>query len=215
MAIYLFFGPPRRPTIKTAIKTAIKTLIASAAIISTTILTAGCSDRTLGLTNGTARLEETSTSQAGTLAKASDRATNSATAATDKPQNGVSTNYDIYHSKALEVPAGKPVPAITVRVDPDDARGWNLYVGTANFSFTPENVGGESNPFEGHAQLYINEKPMQRIYSSWTHLPTLPPGTNEIRVTLNANGYETLTTQNMPIEDTATVKVYDPKAATN
>lgn len=210
MAIYPSFRPPIKPTFKTAVKT----LITSAAIISTAIFTTSCSYRTLGVTEGMAKLEETSAPQAGTLAKASS-ATSNATEAADSPQKGVSTNYDIYHSKALEVPAGKPVPAITVRVDPDDARGWNLYVGTANFSFTPEDVGGESSPSEGHAQLYINEKPMQRIYGSWTHLPNLPPGTNEIRVTLNANGYETLTTQNMPIEDTATVKVYDPKAVTN
>lgn len=126
---------------------------------------------------------------------------------------GVKTNHDVFHSKALEVPAGTPVPGITVDVEEDSVRGWNLYVGTANFTFDPEEVNGESRPTEGHAHLYINEEPIQRIYSTWTHLPTLPPGTNDIRVTLNANGHETLTTQGQPIEDSVTVEVYNPNAS--
>ena len=126
---------------------------------------------------------------------------------------GVKTNHDVFHSKSMEVPAGKPVPALTVRVDDDPVRGWNLYVGTANFEFTPADVGGESSATSGHAHLYINEEPIQRIYSNWTHLPELPPGTNEVRVTLNANGHETLTTQGEPIEETITVEVYDPNAS--
>ncbi|MEL6853996.1 MAG: hypothetical protein AAFO83_02680, partial [Cyanobacteria bacterium J06607_13] len=102
------------------------------------------------------------------------------------------------------------VPAISVRVEQDDVRGWNLYVGTANFSFEPSKVNGESLPTEGHGHLYINDEPIQRIYSTWTHLPTLPGGENEIRVTLNANGHETLTTQDEPIEDSVMIEVYDP-----
>lgn len=127
---------------------------------------------------------------------------------------GVNTNHDVFHSRSLEVPAGTPVPGLTVEVDEDPVRGWNLYVGTANFTFEPSKVNGESLPTEGHAQLYINDQPAQRIYGTWTHLPELPPGTDELRVTLNANGYEALTTQGQPIEESVTVEVYDPKAET-
>lgn len=207
-------------------KAAIKAVITSATLISTAIFTTSCSYRPMDIAKVDASVPQASAPQvsnpegstvANTSAtdNATDNLTDNATAAAGQPEKGVSTNYDIYHSKALEVPAGKPVPAIAIRVDPDKVRGWNLYVGTANFTFTPENVGGESSPSEGHGQLYINDKPMQRIYGSWTHLPELPPGTDKIRVTLNANGYETLTTQNTPIEDSVTVKVYDPKATTN
>ncbi|MEM8505493.1 MAG: hypothetical protein AAF716_20360 [Cyanobacteria bacterium P01_D01_bin.1] len=125
---------------------------------------------------------------------------------------GVNTNHDIFHSRAIEVPAGTPVPAVTIQVQEDSVRGWNLYVGTANFDFVPEKVNGESSPTEGHAHLYINDKSVQRIYGPWTHLPTLPGGTNEIRVTLNANGYESLTTQGNQIQDSVTVEVYDPNS---
>lgn len=202
MAIYLPF------------KATAKTVIVSVAIVSTAILTTSCSYRAIEVSEVRAAVPSGGASQNASQSTSQSTSQNAADAA-GQPKKGVSTNYDIYHSKALEVPAGTPVPAITIRVDPDDARGWNLYVGTANFTFTPEDVGGESSPAEGHAQLYINDKPMQRIYSSWTHLPELPPGNDIIRVTLNANGYETLTTQNMPIEDTTTVKVYDPKVTTN
>ncbi|MEO1620274.1 MAG: hypothetical protein AAFU53_04475 [Cyanobacteria bacterium J06632_3] len=129
----------------------------------------------------------------------------------DRPKQ-IKTNHDVFHSRSIEVPTGTPVPAVSVRVEDDPVRGWNLYVGTANFDFAPTKVNGESSPTEGHAYLYINEEPIQRIYGTWTHLPTLPGGTNEIRVTLNANGHEILTTQNEPIEDSVTVEVYDPNA---
>ena len=203
-------------------KAAAKTVITGIAIITTAIVTTGCTYRAMGVAEvgtavpngGASQSASQSASQMTTGQNASQNAADAA-GQLQKDVKGVGTSYDIYHSKALEVPAGTPVPAITIRVDPDDVRGWNLYVGTANFTFTPEDVGGESSPSGGHGQLYINDKPMQRIYGTWTHLPELPPGTDKIRVTLNANGYETLTTQNMPIEDTATVKVYDPKAATH
>jgi hypothetical protein len=184
-----------------------KSVMTGAAIVSVAICTASCSNP----------LNADKPSPSAAAAEAAGLDARSGHSGHDKQlaeaPKGVSTNHDIYHSKTLEVPAGKPVPAITVRVDPDPERGWNLYVGTADFTFAPEKVSGESSPSEGHAQLYINEKPMQRIYSAWTHLPDLPPGKNTIRVTLNANGYETLTTQNVPIQESTVVEVYDPKAA--
>ena len=187
-----------------------KAVITGTAMVSIAMFSAGCSPTSgqTGANTGAAAAEA-----AGTLPTSSSNAQSDPDTHKEPAPKGVSTNHDIYHSKALEVPAGTLVPAISVRVDPDTERGWNLYVGTANFTFAPEDVGGESSPSEGHAQLYINEKPMQRIYSTWTHLPELPPGKNTLRVTLNANGYETLTTQNVPIQESTTVEVYDPKSA--
>jgi hypothetical protein len=174
-----------------------KAAIAGVAIMSTTLFTAGCSY---------APGPESAAASTDSAAQSSQ-----STASTAEVKKGVSTNHDIYHSKTLEVPAGKPVPAITVSVEPDPIIGWNLYVDTANFTFTPSKVNGESSPSEGHAQLYLNDQPMQRIYSSWTHLLELPAGKNELRVTLVANGFETITTQGSPIEETATIEVYQPE----
>ncbi len=177
-----------------------KTVITGTVIASTTFLAASCSLQN----RSTESIAAPNVSEAHAEGEHADGA--------EHAHKGVNTNHDIYHSKAIEVPAGRPVPAVTVRVDEDSVRGWNLYVGTANFDFTPEDVGGESSALGGHAHLYINDEPGQRIYSTWTHLPELPPGTNEIRVTLNANGHESLTTQGTPIEDSVTVDVYDPNA---
>ncbi|PZO48741.1 MAG: hypothetical protein DCF15_17600 [Phormidesmis priestleyi] len=203
MAIYPFcnlFCRPAYRAIRTATLANTSWILTSSAILSSALLTTGCS-QLYQVRAG----EIPADSSAPAVSNAQAAAPAAPTAS-----NGVSTNYDIYHSKTLEVPAGTSVPAISVRVEPDPVQGWNLYVGTANFTFTPENVNGESSPTEGHGQLYINEKPMQRIYGTWTHLLDLPAGKNTLRVTLNANGFETLTTQGKPVEETTTIEVYKP-----
>ncbi|MGB7085167.1 MAG: hypothetical protein WBD47_06410 [Phormidesmis sp.] len=129
-------------------------------------------------------------------------------------EQGEATDHSDHHDKTLEIPAGVPVPSVTIQVDADEVRGWNLQVETTDFTLAPEKVNGESSPNEGHAHLYINDEPMQRIYSNWTHLLTLPAGETEVRVTLNANGHETLSTEGNPIEDTVVVEV-PPSAPAN
>ncbi len=183
-----------------------KAVMASAAIVTTALLTVSCSQLPLaGAGEATIAKADSPAAELASLEPGSQ--------ALSSAQKGVRTNHDIYHSKSLEVPAGTPVPAITLQVEADQVSGWNVYVGTANFTFTPDQVNGESSPTEGHGDLYINDKPIERIYSRWTHLPELPYGKNEIRVALNANGHETLTTQGNPIEDTVTIEVYNPGEA--
>ncbi len=206
MAIYPFYNLFYQ-AIRTATSANTPSILTSSALTSSA-LTSSAILITALLTTSCSQLYQVSAGELPTASSA-PAAANTPPAAPTVPK-GVSTNYDIYHSKTLEVPAGTSVPAISVRIEPDPVQGWNLYVGTANFTFTPENVNGESSPTEGHGQLYINEKPMQRIYGTWTHLLDLPAGKNTIRVTLNANGFETLTTQGKPIEETTTIEVYKP-----
>ena len=184
-----------------------RAITVSAAFLIPVLLTAGCSQLLPAATGKIA------TASADKIVADPELALLEQGSSSSKPASRVSTHHDLYHSRALEVPAGTPVPAITVSVEADQVEGWNLYVGIANFTFTPESVNGESSPTEGHGDLYINDQPVARIYSRWTHLPELPHGQNEIRVTLNANGHETLTTQGSPIEDTATIEVYNPRQA--
>lgn len=186
-----------------AINPICKTFITTALLAGTTLFAASCSQSTR--TIGTVANAEAA---AGTQAQ--EELTTDTKTDSKEARQGVRTTHDVFHSRTIEVPAGTPVPAVTVRVERDEIEGWNLYVGTANFTFEPSKVNGESSPTTGHAHLYINDKPIQRIYGTWTHLPTLPGGENNIRVTLNANSFETLTTQNQPIEDTVTIDVYDP-----
>ncbi|MGD1863957.1 MAG: hypothetical protein ACFB0D_05330 [Phormidesmis sp.] len=200
-----------------AIHQVCKAIITATLFLSTPLLATGCSSLvrsplgTTGAANAEAAAGESATSSTQTQqvnASASSEHLPSAPATS----KGVSTHHDVFHSRALEVPAGTPVPAVAIRVDADPVQGWNLYVGTANFTFEPAKVDGESSPTTGHGYLYINDKPIQRIYSTWTHLPTLPGGENVVKVTLNANGHESLTTQGEPIEDSVTIDVYDPFA---
>ena len=202
---------------------ACKSLLTSTAIAASLLLSVGCSHdmHTDEQIHGDAA-EGVAASDPATEAKmdgdqmAMDSGAHEAAGHSHSTEaKGVNTNHDVFHSRSLEVPAGTPVPGLTVEVEEDPVRGWNLYVGTANFEFEPSKINGESLPTEGHAHLYINGEPAQRLYGNWTHLPELPPGTDELRVTLNANGHETLTTQGQPIEESVTVEVYDPNAATN
>lgn len=186
-------------------KAVYKSVVTGAVIVTAALLTISCSRLSPVGTGDTAAANSAAASEPDALEQSAQ--------ASGSARKGVSTNHDIYHSRSLEVPAGTPVPAITVQVEADQVSGWNLYVGTANFTFTPDSVNGESSPTEGHGDLYINDKPIERVYGRWTHLPELPNGTNEIRVTLNANGHETLTTQGSPIEDTVTIEVYNPGQA--
>lgn len=193
---------------------ACKTLLTGTAIAASLLLSVSCSHSGHNANSAGEVAASSADSSAPNAADQMDMEERSAHPHADDAKS-VNTNHDVFHSKTLEVPAGTTVPGLTVEVDEDPVRGWNLYVGTANFDFEPSKVNGESLPTGGHAHLYINDQPMQRIYSTWTHLPELPPGENEIRVTLNANGHETLTTQGEPIEESVTVDVYDPNATTN
>lgn len=123
-----------------------KTIVTSVALASVTLLTVSCSHSGDHATHSTAN-STTANAAAATDGNASDR-TMDHSASGDKAEHaahehenkGVNTNHDIFHSKSIEVPAGTPVPAITVRLEPDAVRGWNLYVGTANFTWTPSDV---------------------------------------------------------------------------
>jgi len=110
-----------------------------------------------------------------------------------------------HHHGSLEIPDGQPVPTISIDVIPDPVNGWNLQIQTTHFEFAPQQVNQANQPGMGHAHLYINGEKRGRIYSSWYHLPQLPPGEVEITVALNANGHEALTHNGEPIEATVTV----------
>ncbi|NMF86541.1 hypothetical protein [Nodosilinea sp. P-1105] len=110
----------------------------------------------------------------------------------------------------LEIPAGQPVPTITLVAHPDPMRGWNLEIQTTHFRFTPEQVNQPNQPNVGHGHLYINGEKGARVYGPWLHLPQLPPGRNQITVSLNANGHEALTHNGEAIESTVVIEVPEP-----
>lgn len=112
-----------------------------------------------------------------------------------------------HEHQMMAVPDGQPVPSVKLRVHDDPMQGWNLEIQVENFQFAPEHIAEPSISTEGHAHLYVNGTKMARLYGNWYHLPELPPGTNEITVSLNANGHETLTVNGQPVRDTVTIEV--------
>lgn len=112
--------------------------------------------------------------------------------------------------RAVEIPAGQPVPTVNLVVHPDPMNGWNLEVKVTNFTFAPERINTKSaRSNEGHAHLYINGQKVARLYSTWYHMPnsSLKPGVNKIMVTLNTNGHDDLVFQGKPIQDMEIVQV--------
>lgn len=131
-----------------------------------------------------------------------------------KPGVGHSHNPDAsgdkpaHVHKKVEIPAGQPVPAVSLVVRPDAMSGWNLEMRVRNFTFAPDRINTKSTSVnEGHAHLYVNGKKVARLYGPWYHLPNLPPGANRITVTLNTNDHGDLVHQGQVIQDTAIVQV--------
>ncbi|MGB5901106.1 MAG: hypothetical protein WBG66_23145 [Geitlerinemataceae cyanobacterium] len=107
----------------------------------------------------------------------------------------------------MAIPDGQPVPSVKSIVHTDPMQGWNLELQVENFQFAPEHLDQPSTTTEGHAHIYVNGIKIARLYGNWYHLPELPPGVNEVTVSLNTNGHETLMFNGEPIQDTVTIEV--------
>ncbi|MER6101516.1 hypothetical protein ABT115_03995 [Streptomyces sp. NPDC001832] len=62
-------------------------------------------------------------------------------------------------------------PEVTLAVRPDSEDGWNVQLSVRNFRFTPDSVGGAALLGRGHARLFLDGRPLARVYGSWYHLP--------------------------------------------
>ena len=113
-----------------------------------------------------------------------------------------------YHQhKAISIIEGQPVPKVDLIIHSDAVQGWNLEIQVENFQFIQAKANQTSVPNEGHAHLYINGEKITRLYGNWYYLDNLAPGENEIKVSLNANGHESLVYQGQEIQDTEIISV--------
>lgn len=119
-------------------------------------------------------------------------------------QPGAGTQHS---HKAIEIPAGQPVPTVVLKVDPDTMKGWNLEMKVTNFVFAPQRVNTKGLTTEGHAHLYVNGKKITRLYGPWYYLENLEPGQHQITVALNTNSHEDLTYQGKPVQATIMITV--------
>ena len=103
-----------------------------------------------------------------------------------------SNSHQEHHGRITVLPMGSDSPTLDFVVTKDSSHGWNLHLMTMNFRFSPESVGREPVPGEGHAHLYVDGEQVARIYGPWFHIDKLPHGLVDITVTLNANDHSQL-----------------------
>lgn len=101
-----------------------------------------------------------------------------------------------------EVPADRPIPAISAEAVHDPAGGFNLRVSVENFTIDGAKASRDPVDGEGHAHLYINGEKVTRIYEEWTQITGLEVGMHEITVALFANDHAPLTHDGAPIRTT-------------
>jgi hypothetical protein len=118
-----------------------------------------------------------------------------------------STDMSSMH-KMIKVDPEAPVPEVVISATKDTKDGYNLYVDTKNYTFTPEAISDEVVPNEGHAHIYINGVKAARLYGDWFHLGSdlFTQEENEIRVTLNANNHDEWASEGQTIADSITVE---------
>ncbi|OKI31917.1 hypothetical protein A6A29_23680 [Streptomyces sp. TSRI0281] len=63
-------------------------------------------------------------------------------------------------------------PEVALSVRPDSEDGWNVHVSVRNFRFTPDSVGGAALAGRGHVRLFLDGRPLARLYGPWYHLPS-------------------------------------------
>ncbi len=117
------------------------------------------------------------------------------------PQWPLPRGTDHSQHAGLEMPPGHPLPSMTVRIRADGMDGYNLFLDTANFRFTPQNAGMPAIPNEGHAHLYVNGEKLARLYAPWHHLPSsaLHEGVNRIELEFSANDHSVWSAAGEPL----------------
>ena len=105
-------------------------------------------------------------------------------------QAGENAAHD--HGQMLMLPVSAQAPSLALEALKDPMAGWNLYIQTENFTFSPENASLDHVNGEGHAHVYINGEKLGRFYAPWVHLDNLPAGEVTVEVTLNANDHRPL-----------------------
>jgi len=96
---------------------------------------------------------------------------------------------------------------VDFRVEKDASSGWNVFVTTQNFEFTPENVNQPHVAGQGHAHLYINGSKLARLYGPAYHIESLPFGPHELRVVLETNEHHEYAIVGRPIDKTIEINV--------
>ena len=104
-----------------------------------------------------------------------------------------------HHSHGLIEVTSEKVPEIKIELVKDKISGWNLWVKTQNFTFTPEKINQKPIQNEGHAHIYVDGEKLTRLYGHNYHLSEFAPGKHEVSVSLNGNDHSNFAVNGQPI----------------
>jgi hypothetical protein len=109
-------------------------------------------------------------------------------------------NPNVYAPKIVKLEATK-----------DSVSGYNIKISTANFKFSPENVGKDVQQNQGHIHIYVNGNKVGRGYSNFYHIPGnfFTTATNTISVTLNANNHNIWWSKKGTLEARANLEIFN------
>lgn len=113
-------------------------------------------------------------------------------------------NHNMAHGTVEVNP--NSIPTVAIRVEKDADAGWNLFVETSNFTFTPENANQANIANQGHAHIYIDGEKLTRLYGTSYHLSDLSLGKHAVSVSLNANDHSGYVLNGKPIMATVEIE---------
>lgn len=128
----------------------------------------------------------------------------------DPTQEGTARQHGLFGiGDICVVGEGEPAPAITLSAasTPD---GYMVTIHTQEFTFSEELAGLYHVPGMGHGHLYVGGMKLGRLYQDTAQIGALPPGTHEIRVTLNTNDHRAYVVNEDPVTASALIVVDEP-----
>ena len=117
------------------------------------------------------------------------------------PQEPFLPAVDHSQHPMIEVDDAEPTPSMRIHMDADSMDGFNIFLETQNFRFTPQSVDTLPVSNEGHAHLYVNGEKVARMYSPWHHLSSklLRDGINRLEVEFSTNDHSVWAVAGVPI----------------
>lgn len=121
--------------------------------------------------------------------------------------SGVAAAYGLFGiGDICTVEDGEPAPRLSIEVNPDGTE-WIVTVKAEDFTFSQDMLNGPHVPGTGHGHLYLGGLKVERFFEPEVRIGALPPGTHEVRVTLNTNDHRAYVVDDEPVTATARITV--------
>jgi len=112
-----------------------------------------------------------------------------------------------HHDSTIELKNSGLNMSISIEVTKDSMKGYNLFLVTNDFTFTPRAAGQSAVIGQGHAHLYVNGVKVTRLYGNSFYLGNLKNGHNHVKVTLNSDDHRAYVYKDTSVSASAMVIV--------